>query len=220
VELDDLKQALDRLDRRFESQAAMSAASFRRETRDRVRDSLRPLARAQTWMIVTGVATAFAGVALWHGTRHDPGGLFASGIILHAYGVAMILFGAILKTLIGRTDAGGPVVVIQKRLARLRRVYVLAGVIVGLSWCVMWVPALIALFGLLFGIDIFAPAPAIWLWLGAGGVAAMLATWLVYRWARATGRNGIAGAFENAFTGEHLVRAQTELDEIARFERD
>jgi len=220
VELDDLKQALDRLDNRLESQAASAARHFRRETGDRLRDSLRPLSRAQTWTIIMGAVTAFIGVAAWHGARHSLGGLFASGVILHAYGVAAILFGAIIKALIGRIDASGPVVVIQKRLAGLRKVHVLAGVVVGLSWCLLWVPATIALFGLLFGIDISAQAPALWLWLAAGGAAAMLATWLAYRWARASGQTRVAGAFENAFTGEHLRRAQTELDEIAHFERD
>jgi hypothetical protein len=220
VELDDLKQALDRLDKRLESQAASISLHFRRETGDRLRDSLRPLSRAQTWTIVMGAVTAFIGVAAWHGARHSLGGLFVSGVILHAYGVAAILFGAIVKALIGRIDASGPVVVIQKRLAGLRKVHVLAGVVVGLSWCLLWVPAMIALFGLLFGVDISAPAPALWLLLGAGGAAAMVATWLFYRWARASGRTRITGALESAFTGEHLRRAQTELAEIAQFERD
>lgn len=220
MELDDLKQALVRLDRRLEEQAAVNVAQVRRDARNRLQDSLRPFARAQTWLIVAGAATAFIGVAVWHGTLERMGGPFLSGVILHLYGIAMIIFGAVTKALIGGIDWAGPVLGIQRRLARVRKAHVLAGITIGLSWCVLWIPAMIALFQLLFGIDIVAPSPSTWLWMTAGGLALMIAVGLFQHWARVTGRTAITAAFDSAFTGEHLGRAQAELDSIQRFERD
>jgi hypothetical protein len=220
VELDDLRQAMDRLDKRLEGQAAVGAINFRRETRDRLRGSLRPLARGQTWLIVLGVLTAFAGVAVWHSARHAMGGLFACGVIIHVYGVLMIGVGALTKALIGRIDWTGPVLGIQKRLAQLRKARIIAAMILGMPWCFLWVPAIIVAFRLLTGIDIFVFGPATWLWQIGGGVALMTAALLFYRWAKATGRTAITRAIDGTFTGEHLKRAQAELDEIARFDRD
>lgn len=220
MELDDLKQVLNRFDKRLDDQNAVSLDLVRRDARNRAEDGLRPLARAQTVLIVAGAITAFIGVAAWHGTMADPGGPFVSGIILHAYGIAMILFGAITKALLTAIDWADPVVSIQRRLAQVRKAHMWAGVIIGLSWCVLWMPAMIVAFHLLFGIDIVAPSPSTWLWLGVGGVAMMAAVWLFHLWAKATGRTAITGAFDRAFTGEHLGRAQADLAAIQRFERD
>lgn len=220
MELDDLKQALIRLDRRLEEQTAVNVAQVRREARHRLEGSLRPLARGQTWLIVMGAVTAFLGVAAWHGTLDQLGGAFVSGVILHLYGIAMIVFGAVTKALIAGIDWAGPVLDIQRRLARVRKAHVWAGIVIGLTWCVLWVPALIVLFQLLFGVDISASSPSTWLWIAAGGLAMMAAVWLFHRWALAAGRTGIVAAFDSAFTGEHLNRARAELDAIQRFERD
>jgi hypothetical protein len=220
MELDDLKQALNRLDKRLEDQKAVNPALVRRDTRNRAEDRLRPLARAQVRLIVAGAVTALIGIAAWHGTRGDPGGPFVSGIVLHVYGVAMILFGAITRGLISAIDWAGPVVAIQQRLARVRKAHVLAGMTIGLSWCAMWVPAMIVLFHLSFGIDVTAASPATWLWMTAGGIAMMAAVWMLYRWARATGRTSVVAAFDSAFTGADLRRARADLDALARFERD
>ena len=220
MELDDLKQGLARLDRRLEEQMTLRVAQVRRDNRNRLEDGLRPCARAQNWLIVSGAVTALAGVATWHGTMDHPGGPFVSGVIFHIYGIAQIIFGAVTKALIARIDWAGPVLGIQRRLAEVRKAHVLAGLTIGLSWCVLWVPAMILLFQLLFGVDIYAPAPSIWLWLGAGGVATMAAAWLAHRWTRATGRTRINAAVDSVFTGEHLQRARAELDAIQRFERD
>ncbi len=221
MELDDLKQALTRLDKRFEAQEAVDLANARRAQRNRAADGLRPLARGQIGLIVSGAITAFIGVAAWHGAMdRSLGGPFVAGIIFHAYGVAMIMIGAITRGLLWGIDWAGPVVGIQQRLARVRRARVLAGLTIGLSWCMLWVPALIVLFFLAFGVDIVAPSPATWLWISAGNAALMAAVGLFYFWASATGRSAITSAFGRAFAGEHLVRAQADLAAIGAFERD
>lgn len=221
MELDDLKQALTRLDQRFEAQAAVDMGNARREVRGRAEDRLRPLARGQIGLIVAGAITAFIGVAAWHGSSGSGGmGPFVSGIILHVYGVAMILFGVLVRVLIANIDWAAPVLSIQRRLAKVRRAYVLAGVMLGLTWCVLWMPVMVAAFFLLLGIDIVTPSPGTWLWLGASGVGLMAAVGAFYLWASATGRDAITNAFDRAFTGEPLGRAQTDLAAIHAFERD
>lgn len=220
MELDDLKLALGRLDARLDEQVAVNTAVARRDARTRLQDSLEPLARAQTRQIVLGVVTAFIGVAAWHGSGEAMGTPFLSGLVLHAYGIALIIFAAIARTLLGRVNWAGPVLGIQRRLARVRRAHIVAGIVVGLSWCVLWIPAWIALAYVLWDIDIAAPSPAAWLWLTAGGFALMGAVGLLHGWARTTGRTAITGGFVSAFTGEPLGRALAELDDIRRFERD
>jgi hypothetical protein len=226
MELDDLKQALTRLDKRFEAQAATDLAHARREVRNRAADGLRPMARGQIGLIVSGAITALIGVATWHGSTFSDGGSaghfgpFVSGIILHVYGVAMIMFGVIVRVLIAGIDWAAPVVSIQRRLAKVRRAYVLAGIVIGLTWCVLWMPAMVAGLFLLFGTDIVAPSPVTWLWLGASGLGLMAAVGLFYLWASATGRTAITNAFSRAFTGEPLGRAEADLAAISAFERD
>lgn len=222
MELDDLKQALTRLDKRFEAQAAIDLANARRDARRSAGDGLKPLARGQIGLIISGVITAFIGVAAWHANKGGDGatGPFVSGIILHIYGVAMILFGVLIRVLLSNLDWTQPVVSIQRRLAKVRRAYVLAGIVIGLTWCVLWMPAMVAGFYLVFGVDIVAPSPGTWAWLGAGGLGLMAAVGLFYAWASATGRSAITNAFGRAFTGEHLARAQADLAAIGRFERE
>jgi len=226
VELDDLKQALARLDKRFEDQAALDLANTRRAVRNRAADGLAPMARGQIGLIVSGAITALLGVATWHGAAFSAGGIsghigpFVSGILFHAYGVAMIMFGVIIRLLISNVDWAAPVLSIQRRLAKVRRAYVLAGIIIGLTWCVLWMPAMVMAFFLLFGADIVAPSPGTWLWLGASGLGLMALVGLVFLWAKATGRTAITGGFDRAFAGERLNRAQDDLAAIGAFERD
>ena len=226
MELDDLKQALTRLDKRFEAQAATDLAIARRDARNRAADGLRPMARGQIGLIVSGAITALLGVATWHGSAFSSGGIaghigpFVSGILFHAYGVAMIMFGVIIRLAIGNVDWAAPVLSIQRRLSKVRQAYVLAGIIIGLTWCVLWMPALVMAFFLLFGADIVAPSPETWLWLGAGGIGLMAVVGLFFLWAKATGRTAITDGFGRAFAGERLNRAQADLAAIGAFERD
>jgi hypothetical protein len=165
------------------------------------------------------VAMILLGVAVWRGAPAF-GGLFFCGIILHVYGVMTIAGSVIVMVLIGRIDWTGPVLDIQKQLARLHQVQVLSGIVLGLPWCVLWIPLVIALFRVVTGGDLYAPIPAVWRWQALGGVVIVAAAWLLYRFARARGRTGITRVFENSFVGPYLLRAQREFEELRRFECD
>ena len=215
MELDDLKQAFARLDRRLEEQNAVNVAWSGARRATGWRSASAPSARAQTLADRGGRRDRLHRRRRLARHLDDPGGPFVSGVILHLYGIAMIIFGAVTKALIGGIDWAGPVLGIQRRLSRVRKAQVLAGIAIGLSWCVLWIPALIVLFHLLFGVDIVAPAPDDWLWMtrrrrGADGRR---------RPAPSLGprdrTDGITAAFDDAFTGEHLKRAQAELDSIS-----
>ncbi len=220
MELDDLKQVLNQLDERLERQAAVQLQQGRRLVRNDLRDTLKPLARSQTWLIIAGALICLLGIAAWQSELRQPGGAFVSGIILHIYGVLSIWAGVVIKVLVARIDYAEPVVAIQKRLVQLRRFHLWAGIIVGMPWWILWAPLMIALLRVLTGIDVPLFAP-IFLWiLAIAGVVVMAGIWLVYLWARASGRQRVVRGFENAFAGEHLKRAQGQLDEIMHFERD
>lgn len=220
MELDDLKSALAKLDLKIEEQAAFTATLIGRGAHNRLEKRVAPLARAQTRQILIGLITTFLGVAAWYPARLELGGPFMSGVILHAYGTALIAFGAVTKALLGAVVWEESVLKIQQRLARVRRAQIVAGIVVGLSWCVLWVPAAIALAYILTGIDITEGARLVWWWLTLGGFALLGAIGLFHVWATTTARTAVTRAFDKAFTGEPLSRVLTELDEIRRFERD
>jgi hypothetical protein len=219
MEHDDLKLALEALDHRLDGVVAVQRFNLGLQTRNRLEASLRPLSRLQTCQIIFGVLMILLGVAVWHGAR-APGGLFFCGILLHVYGVLTIAISVIMKVLIGRIDWTGPVLDIQRQLARLHQIHVLSGIVLGLPWCFLWIPVVIALFRVMTGADLYAPMPAIWWWQALGGVVVTTAVWLLYRLARAWGKTGITRAVESSFAGPYLLRAQREFEELRRFECD
>lgn len=219
MEPDDLKRALALLDNRLDRQGLVQARQASEGGRHRLNDSLGALAHGQTWTILWGVAMCLLGVAAWRGSLHAAPGAFVSGIVVHIFGALTIAAGVVIKVLAARVDYSEPVIVLQKRVAKVQRAYVIAGMVVGMSWCFLWVPFLIVLFRAFFGVDVSASDPLLMLELTGIGVLGMAATWLVYRWAKWTGRVGVVHGFERVFAGGHLVRAQARIDAIAAFER-
>ena len=218
METDNLKRALALLDERLDRQGLVQARHAGQGGRHRLNDSLDALARGQTWTILWGVAMCLLGVAAWRESLDTAPGAFASGVVVHVFGALTIAAGAVIKALVARVDYSEPVIAIQKRVARVERAYVVAGMGVGMPWCFLWVPFLIVLFKAFLGIDFSASDPWLMLELTGLGVAGMAATWLTYHWAKSTGRIGLVDGFERVFAGRHLVRAQARIDAIAAFE--
>ena len=116
-------------------------------------------------------------------------------------------------------DYTQPVVDIQKRLAVLRRTYIVNGMLAGLPWWFLWVPLLMVLAGL-GGHDLYANAPEL-VWIGLGvGVAGLAATAWFHGWSRDPARPRLARAVDASVTGGSLQRARAQVDEIARFESE
>jgi RNA polymerase sigma-70 factor, ECF subfamily len=184
---------------------------------DHIRTSLRPLVWEHAGQVAFGLLLAFFVGPFWW--RHlDQPNLFVSGVLLHAYAVAMIALGARVLVLIHTLDLSLPVLEIQKQLARLRRSYVRTGLAVGLPWWLLWVPLVMVV----SGFDIVAGAPAVWLVANAiVGVVGILATLWHFRvlWNRSADPERVR-KLENAAAGKSMRTAQRFLDEIAQFERE
>ena len=120
MELDDFKPAWQAMNRKLDQQTALNLEILREIRMEKTRHGLRPLVWGQVLHIVLGALVIVLAVGFWSNHRHVPHLLF-TGLLMHAYGLAMILFSARMLVLIHGIDFGAPVLGIQKQLARLRR---------------------------------------------------------------------------------------------------
>ncbi|MET0580504.1 MAG: serine/threonine protein kinase [Pseudoxanthomonas sp.] len=185
MELDELKATWQALDHRLAQHNRIGMELFKEKKLEKARTSLRPLFWGQlAQMLLIGLPFVLLAGSLWMSLEgRPPLPLLLAGIFVHAYGVATIALAGCTMGLIRTIDYSAPVLGIQKQLARLRRFYIVNGMIAGLPWWLMWVPVLMVLSGLA-GVDLYARAPSV-VWIGLGiGVAGLLATWWFHRWSR------------------------------------
>ncbi len=223
MEPDELKAAWQSLDRRLERQNAISLLLLKDDRSKRMRSSLRPLFWGQLLQMLFGLLFVALAASLWiragSASLDLPWHVVLAGVFVHAYGVAAIALAGCTMGLIRTIDYSLPVLGIQKQLLKLRRFYIVSGMIVGLPWWFMWVPVLMVLAGLA-GADLYANAPSV-VWIGMGvGIAGLLATWWFHRWSRSPQRPRLAKAMEDSVTGGSLRKAQTILGEISQFEAE
>jgi len=223
MELDELKAAWQSLDRRLERQNAINLLLLKDDRSKRMRSSLHPLFWGQLLQMLFGLAFVALAASLWMRAGSVPLDLpwhvVLAGVFVHAYGVAAIALAGCTMGLVRTIDYSLPVLGIQKQLLKLRRFYIINGMIVGLPWWFMWVPVLMVLVGLGGG-DLYAKAPSV-IWIGMGiGIAGLLATWWFHRWSRSPRRPRLAKAMEDSVTGGSLRKAQAILGEISHFEAE
>jgi serine/threonine-protein kinase len=219
MELDDLKQAWQALDRRLDQQHTLQLLAHRERKLDALRRHLRPLVWGHALQMLFGALLVVLAVSVWTQHSHQTH-LLLAGLVMHVYGIAVVIFGGVMLSRISRMDHSAPVLDLQKQLARVRRQYVIGGMWVGLPWWLLWVPCAMLLFMALFGADFYRNAPlVVWINLGVG-VLGLLATWAFHRWSRHPSRPRLTKWLDDSLTGSSLRKAQGVLDEIARFERD
>lgn len=218
MELDDLKGAWKALERQLERGNALQLQQLRDRKLDGLRRGLSPLCWGQALQIAFGAAIVLASVAFW-GRHGDEPAMLATGVVMHAYGVATIAAGGITLGLVGRIDYAAPVVQIQKRLAALRRFYVISGLCVGLPWASLWVLVLVML-ARAAGVDLYARAPGFVFGSLAVGAALIAALVGLHRWARDPRRPELARRIDEGTSGRSLRRAQAILEEVRRFEAE
>jgi hypothetical protein len=215
MELDDFKTAWQALDARLDRQDRLQLELLRGQRIDRARRNLRPLLIGMGVQALLGLGLVVLGVACW---KHNPGapGLFATGILLHAFGVVNIAFAGIVCGLASTTGYDAPVLAIQKRLRLLLRVQVLNSNACGAPWWIMWVLVVVGFAGL-SPARATAGTPA-WIWASlAIGVVGMVATWA---WTARAARKP-AGLYARVDDGADGIRRNLRLfDDIERFERD
>lgn len=220
MELDELKQAWQTLDRHLARQHDLQWQLLRDRKLDRVRGHLRPLLWAQWLQLLLGIGLILLGVVCW--TRNtDIPALLASGLLVHAFGVATAAMAGITLGLAGNVDYSAPVLKIQKQMARLLRFYRLNANLCGAPWWIMWLPVVVALGGL----RPMDPAAGTSAWLvgsAVAGAAGLFGTWAWALWTCRRRRDVPAGdePAHCADGGDGIRRGRRLLDEIARFERD
>lgn len=220
MELDEMKQAWQLLDRKLALHHALGLQLFRQGRADRLRRHLRPLWWGQSLQIFFGVGAMLWGIAFWS-THLGEWKAMACGIAMQAFGILMVAFAGRLLYLLHGIDPAGPVMEIQRRLAAMHvwRVRVEAPLFVLLG-SFMWIPAILMLtLGATerAGVDLWREAPGLSAWLVLNGFLALalaaLVAWLVRRVGRARW-------LEGHLAGSAIRHAQAELAEVERFERE
>ncbi len=214
MDLDEMKQAWTDMSLRQDGIEALLRAGLRDRRMDRARGALRPLWWGQILQLAIGIALAGCGGALWASHLHMPG-VLVCGLVVHAYGLLLIVFAARNLYLIHRIDYAAPVLAIQHRIAALRafrvRVETSVNAVVG---CFIWIPVLWVILAL-YRVDLWSPAFVRW---GiASGLAGLLAV-VVVVWVMR--RMGHGRKIDDQSAGRSVLRAEAALDEIARFERE
>lgn len=219
MELDELKSAWQILDHRLETSNRLQLQAFRERKLDQLKRRLRPLFWGQVAQIVLGALVLLSAVGFWT-NHHQDVSMLLSGIVLHAYGVVMIMTAGITLGRMRAIDHSSPVMALQKQLASLRRFYILSGLWAGLPWWFLWMPIMAMLVKAGTGVNMFVRAPSVFVIGTIIGVLGLAATWAFHRWSRNPSHPHRTKAVEDSITGRSLRSAQAVLDEIAAFEKD
>jgi len=219
MELDELRITWQALDQKLAKDHALNLRIYRARRVEDVRAMLRPLSWGQRLQIPMGVLTIVVAVLFW--VAHlDRLALVIAGIIVQAYGIALVIHASLVLSLIRAIDHAAPVVLVQHQLANLRHTYARGNWVLGLAWWLLWIPLVMMLVAGATGIDLYERAPSfVWISAAVGG-AGLAASWRLHRWAHQPGRAGFAAAFVGSLAGRGIVRAQATIDDLARFEQE
>jgi hypothetical protein len=214
MELDDMKQAWAGLDERLDKQYALNFQLLRDGKLDKARRGLRPLVWGQAIQLTIGVLITFWAGAFW-ATRWHVTHLLICGLLVHLYGILLIVFAARVLYSIQRLDYAAPVLVIQRQLADLRswRVGVEAPVN-GVLGCFIWIPVTWMSLAW-YGIDLWSLGFMLWA-IASSLVGLAAVVWVVWLMRRA----GMARKIEDNAAGRSLQKAEAMLADIARFEQE
>ena len=214
MELDDMKLAWAGLDQRLDKQYALNFQLLRDGKLDKARRGLRPLVWGQAIQLTVGVLVTIWAGAFW-ATRWHVVHLLICGLLVHLYGILLIVFAARVLYLIQRLDYAAPVVVIQRQLADLRswRVRVEAPVDRVLG-CFIWIPVTWMSLAW-YGIDLWSPGFMLWA-IASSLVGLAAVVWVLWLMRRA----GMARKIEDNAAGRSLQKAEAMLVDIARFEQE
>jgi hypothetical protein len=217
-DLDDLKNTWKILGEQLQRQNTLQFAQLRERGIGRIRSRLRPLFWGQIVQMLFGVGFMLLGVAMWRIGFGVALPLFIVGIIAHVYGIATVIVSGVMLGQIAKIDASLPVIEMQHRLLRLRKTYLIGGMVIGLPWWVLWVVPLFAIASLqAMKTGISGDVPR-WLWLClAGGMTGLIGTVIFHHWLHRPGRETLAKRMDDAAAGGSLRRAQAELDALRRY---
>jgi hypothetical protein len=90
----------------------------------------------------------------------------------------------------------------------------------GTIGCFIWIPFVLWLFEVLFGVDLYALHPGIVYTFFGWGVVGVLVMIVAIRWTRHPRRSHLAKRLEDSAAGRSIGKAQRFLDDIAAFARE
>lgn len=213
-----MKLAWDALNQQLKRDSAINLAMYTHHKLATARARLRPLFWGQLLQMVFGMAFLLMAVALWS-TKPHAVSVIVAGVVVHVYGIGCILAAAIVMGAIHNIDYSDSVLEIQEKLARVRRAYIVSGLVCGLTWWFLWIPVLMVLLALV-GVNLYAHAPSmIWgsMAVGVVGLAGML--WL-YAHSRKPGHDRLRRFVDQAMVARSLERAQAQLNEVRHFAQE
>jgi hypothetical protein len=218
MELDEFKQQWRDLDRKLDRSLALN---LRLLTETRTRKSklrLLPLLLWQPVDLVVGSVLIAYFAHFWL-TNLDSIPLAASGLVLQAFSVGLVIDAVIRVLLIVRINYAAPVVTIQRYVALLRQWEIRA---FKWSWIACWLatPALL-LVGVkaAAGVNAWALSPAWIIGSAVFGVVGAALSLGFARWAR-NSKGKLGAAMDRFYVGHSIAGAQAALDEIDEFARE
>jgi hypothetical protein len=223
MELDELKQAWQTLDRRLQQQNTLQLLVLRKKRIEKIQSVLRPMFWGQIVSILFGICMILLAISVWP-LHSDVPHLLIAGILVHMYGLASIIGSGIIIGMLRGIDHAASVLDLQRQLAKLRRVRIIVGMCSGLSWWLLWVPITMVLVMSVLGIDLYAIAQSYGParnWLNQSitiGVLVLLGFWAFHRWSRQPQRAALGKKFDDALVGGRLRKAQAELDALKAYE--
>jgi hypothetical protein len=218
MELEELKMTWETLNQHMKRESAISLAMYTDHKLTAVRSRLRPLFVGQVLQVLFGLCFLLLAAALWS-TRPSAVSVIVAGVVVHAYGIACIIAAAVVMGAIHNIDYAGSVLEIQEKLARVRRVYIVGGIVGGLTWWFLWIPLLMVLLALVH-VNLYAHAPSV-IWVGlAVGVAGMAFMLWLYAYSRRPSHERLRRFVDQAVIGRSLQRAQAQLDEVRQFAQE
>ena len=218
MELEELKSAWETMGQQLNRQTTINLALYTHQKITTLRSSLRPLLWGQALQLLMGILVILLAAVLW-ATKPAAIPVIVAGAIVHLYGIVCIIGAGVLLNGIRNLDYSGSVLDMQERLARIRRAYIVSGIVLGLSWWFLWMPFLMVLLGLV-RVNLYAHAPAL-VWLGtAVGIAGLAGMLWLYGYSRKPSHDRLRQFVDNAVIGRSLQRAQAQLDEVRRFAQE
>ena len=215
MELEEMKSAWETLNQHIKRESAISLALYTDRKVASVRARLRPLFVGQFLQLFFGTGFLLLAATLWS-TKPTAFSVVVAGVVVNAYGVGCIIAAGMVMGAISNVDYAGSVLEIQERLARVRRAYVVGGLVAGLTWWFLWIPLLMVLLGLIH-VNLYAHAPSV-VWMGlAVGMVGLTGTLWLYAHSRKPSHERLRRFVDQAMVGRSLQRAQAQLEEIRQF---
>jgi hypothetical protein len=218
MDLDELKEKWTELDRKLDVNIRLNRQLLSATKLNQTRSSLKRLAvymglEAAAWFAIIVVLGNFI-------YEHISMAQFAvAGVALDVYSIVMLNFLIRQIALALRIDYGKPIATIQKQIEALRVLRIRTiqwGVLAGL---VAWVPFMIVLFKVAFGVDIYEAA---WVWSNvAFGLALIpVAIWVSKKFGDRMDRSPIIQGLMKSLSGHNLNAAADFLMTLSKFEEE